>query len=107
MLSDQRGPVELLERRADDLRRGCAAVVDQDRQGELLIGGDPVAQCGPGLDLTACRLLGEDRPGLHEFRSNALGRVDVAAGVAAEVEDDLGDTLVEQSLECRVELVRA
>src|SRR4051794_35258600 len=92
LLTDERRALRVLERSGDDLARRRAAVIDQDDDLDLRVGGDPIAERF-GRDLGALRiLLPEEHPGTDELARDLPRCRDVAAGVAAEVEDDLCPT---------------
>src|SRR3954452_19658492 len=92
LLTDERRALRVLERSGDDLARRRAAVIDHDDDLDLRVGGDPIAERF-GRDLGALRiLLPEEHAGADELARDLPRRRDVAAGVAAEVEDDLCPT---------------
>jgi hypothetical protein len=105
-LTDELGPVAILERARDDLARRCAALVDEDDELDL-VGRGEAARRRVGLDLLALGVLfPEDRPGADELRRDPPGGRHVAAGIAAEVEDDLRLAGVEVGLQRVMELAR-
>ncbi len=89
LLADERGPLRVLQRARDDLARRRAAAVDEDDELDLRVGGDAVAERF-GRDLPALRvLLPEEDARADELAGDLARRRDVAAGVAAQVEDQL------------------
>ena len=96
----------VLERPGDDLAGRCAAAVDEDDDLEVGGGRDAIAE-RVGRDLVALRvLLPEDRPRRDELAGDLARGGDVAARVAAQVEDELRPAGGEMLLERLDDLVR-
>ena len=103
-LTDDLGAIVLLERRGDDLGRGCRSV-DEDGDRQVPVRRDAVTGRRVFLHVPVRGLLGEDQAVVDELAGDLLRGVDIPAGVVAEIEDDLVGALVEQLLEPGPELV--